>query len=60
MVLRVCNLLHQSLDAAVRARLIPVNPADGIQLPKRRRAQKQILNDGQLNTMLKALEGDED
>ncbi len=60
MVLRVFQLLRQSLDAAVRARLIPANPADGVQLPKRRRTQKQILNDAQLNTLLKAIEGDED
>ena len=60
MVLRVCNLLHQALDAAVRARLLPANPADGVQLPKRRRAQKQILNDGQLHTLMDAIEGDAD
>ena len=58
-VLRVHNLLHQALDTAVRARLIPANPADGVQLPKRRRTQKQILNDEQLDLLMKALEGDE-
>lgn len=60
MVLRVCNLLHQALDAAVRARLLPANPADGVQLPKRRRSQKQILNDGQLHTLMDAIEDDAD
>lgn len=60
MVRRVHSLLHQALDAAVRARLIPSNPADGVQLPKQRRTQKQILNDEQLNVLMKAIEGDED
>ena len=60
MVRRVLSLLRQSLDAAVRARLIPANPTDGVQLPKRRRTQKQILNDAQLDTLMNALEGDED
>lgn len=60
MVRRVHSLLHQALDAAVRARLIPANPADGVQLPKRRRTQKQILNNEQLDALMNAIEGDED
>ena len=60
MVLRVCNLLHQSLDAIVCEQLIPANPVDGVQLPQRRRTQKQILNDGQLRVLMDATEGDED
>ena len=58
-VRRVHALLRQALDAAVHARLIPLNPTDGVQLPKTRRTQKQILNNEQLDTLMKTIEGDE-
>lgn len=58
-VYRVHDLLHQALDAAVRERLIPSNPVDGVQTPKKHYKPKQILNDEQLDKLMDAIKGDE-
>lgn len=51
-------LLHRALDDAVRARLIPRNPADGITLPKGERPPLRVLTDAELTTFMDALEDD--
>ena len=51
-------LLHRALDDAVRARLIPRNPADGITLPKGERPPLRVLTDAELTTFMDALEND--
>lgn len=54
----VHNILHQSLDAAVSERLIPKNPVDKVDTPKRENAPKQILNDEQLRTLMEEIKKD--
>ena len=55
---RIHGVLHQALDAAVRENLIARNPADGIALPKKKTAPKQILNDAQLERFLETIRED--
>lgn len=47
-VRRVHMMLHEALDTAVRERLIVKNPTNGTTVPKNNYAEKQILDDGQL------------
>ena len=42
---RLHGVLHLAMDAAVRARLIPQNPTQGVTLPKKETAPRKILND---------------
>lgn len=51
-------LLHNCMDAAVRARLIPRNPTEGTTIPKLNPAPKKILNGAQLDAFLKAIENE--
>ncbi|MBQ9719189.1 MAG: site-specific integrase [Oscillospiraceae bacterium] len=57
-ICHIHNILHQALDAAVRARLIPVNPTESVQPPKKHHKPKQILNDEQLGALMEALKSD--
>ena len=45
-------VLHEALEAAVRGHMIPRNPTKGTTIPKKEYAQKQILNNEQLNRFL--------
>ena len=51
-------LLHEIMDAAVRARLIPQNPTEGTAIPKCNYAPMQILNEEQLDRFLEAIQAD--
>ena len=52
------GVFHQAMDAAVRENLIARNPTEGITLPKKRTAPKQILNDAQLERFLEVIRTD--
>ncbi len=58
-VLRIHNILHQALDAAVSEWIIPWNPADGVLVPRRAGKPKTILNDKQLESLMEELKKDE-
>lgn len=55
---RIHGVFHQAMDAAVRENLIARNPTEGITLPKKKTAPKQILNDDQLERFMKAIRAD--
>ena len=48
-------LLHEMMDAAVRAKLISKNPTNGTTIPKNNYAPKNILNDEQLDAFMDAI-----
>lgn len=48
-------LLHEILDAAVKANLIFKNPTEGAKIPKNNYAPKRILNEEQLEIFMKAI-----
>lgn len=48
-------LLHEMMDAAVRARLISENPTNGTTIPKNNYAPKKILNEEQLDKFMDAI-----
>ena len=48
-------LLHEIMDAAVRARIIAKNPTDGATIPKCNYPPKKILNDEQLDIFMNAI-----
>ena len=52
------GVFHQAMDAAVQENLIARNPTEGITLPKKRTAPKQILNDAQLERFLEVIRTD--
>ena len=58
-VRHIHNILHQAFDVAVSERLIPSNPVDRVEPPKRDYAPKQILNDEQLQTLMDAIKLDD-
>lgn len=51
-VRKVHMMLHEALDAAVKERLIVKNPTNGTTVPKSNCAEKQILDDGQLEQFI--------
>lgn len=51
-------MLHESLDMAVRQRLLINNPTNGTTIPKKNYAAKQILNDEQLDRFMAVIKGD--
>ncbi|MCM1061483.1 MAG: site-specific integrase, partial [Eubacterium sp.] len=59
MVCKVHMMLHEALDMAVRQKLMVNNPTNGTTLPKNNYAQKQILNDEQLNKFMEIIKTDE-
>jgi integrase len=48
-------LLHEILESAVRAHLIPSNPCDGVAIPKNSYAPKKILTEAELDRFMKAI-----
>lgn len=57
-VRRLHGVLHLAMDAAVRARLIPQNPTQGVTLPKKETAPRKILNDAQLERFMEEIRKD--
>ena len=55
MIRRIHMLLHEIMDAAVRARLISKNPTCGTTVPKCNYPPKKILNEEQLNIFMDAI-----
>lgn len=55
---RIHGVFHQAMDAAVRENLIARNPTEGITLPKKKTAPKQILNDDQLARFMEVIRAD--
>lgn len=58
MVRGIHMLLHETLDAAVRDRLIVKNPANRTVIPKTNYAPKQVLNDEQLDKFMNVIKED--
>ena len=58
MVRKVHMMLHETLDIAVKQRLIVNNPTNGTKLPKNNYAPKQILNDEQLDKFIEVIKID--
>lgn len=56
---RLHSMLHQAMDAAVRERLLPRNPTDGVTLPKKETTPQKILNDEQLERFMEEIKKDE-
>ena len=48
--------LHEVMDAAERANLVPRNPTSGTTIPKLERTEKTVLTDDQLETFMSAIE----
>ena len=59
MVRKIHMLLHESLDTALKQRLIVSNPTNGTTIPKNNYPAKQILNDEQLEKFMEVIKSDE-
>ena len=59
MVRKIHMLLHESLETAVRQRLVVNNPTNGTTIPKNNYPAKQILNDEQLERFMEIIKSDE-
>lgn len=59
MVRKIHLLLHESLDMAVKQRLLVSNPTNGTTIPKNNYKDKQILNDEQLGRFMEIIKTDE-
>jgi len=59
MVRKIHMLLHESLDTALKQRLIVNNPTNGTTIPKNNYPAKQILNDEQLERFMEIIKSDE-
>lgn len=57
-VFSVHCMLHLAFDAAVKARFIPNNPADGVVVPQKDRPTMQVLNEAQLERFMDAIRED--
>ena len=55
---RIHGIFHEAMDAAVRENLIARNPTEGITLPKKKVAAKQVLNDAQLERFMEVIQED--
>ena len=58
MVRSLHMMLHNCMNAAVSAHLIPRNPTEETTIPKTNYAPKKILNDAQLDTFMHAIEAE--
>ena len=59
MVRKIHMLLHESLETALKQRLIVNNPTNGTTIPKNNYPAKQILNDEQLEKFMEVIKSDE-
>ena len=59
MVRKIHLLLHESLDMAVKQRLLVSNPTNGTTVPKNNYKEKKILNDEQLDKFMEVIKSDE-
>ena len=57
-VRRIHTMLHRALADAVRAHIIPCNPAEGMTLPKLDHAAKRVLTDQELDNFMEAIQAD--
>ena len=57
-VRRIHTMLHRAMADAVRAHVIPRNPADGVTLPKADRSAKRVLTDKELDNFMETIKGD--
>ena len=55
---RIHGVLHEALDAAAQENRIARNPTDGIILPRKKAAPKQVLNNAQLERFMTAIQED--
>ena len=55
---RIHTMLHRAMADAVRAHVIPRNPADGVTLPKADRTAKRVLTDKELDNFMETIKGD--
>ena len=55
MVRRIHLMLHEALEMAVKERLIVRNPTKGTTIPKKSYAEKQILDDAQLDRFMEII-----
>ncbi len=55
---RIHGIFHEAMDAAVQENLIARNPTEGITLPKKKVAAKQVLNDAQLERFMEVIQED--
>lgn len=58
MVRGIHMLLHESLDMAVKQKLLVSNPTNGTTVPKNNYKEKQILNDEQLEKFMEVIKSD--
>ena len=59
MIRKIHMMLHESLETAVRQRLVVNNPTNGTTIPKNNYPAKQILNDEQLDRFMEVIKSDE-
>ena len=57
-VRRIHTMLHRAIADAVRAHVIPRNPADGVTLPKTNTTSKRVLTDKELDSFMEAIKAD--
>ena len=57
-VRRIHTMLHRAMADAVRAHIIPRNPAEGAALPKAERTAKRVLTDKELDDFMEAIKAD--
>ena len=57
-VRRIHTMLHRAMADAVRAHVIPRNPADGVTLPKVDRTAKRVLTDKELDDFMATIKAD--
>ena len=57
-VRRIHTMLHRAMADAVRAHVIPRNPADGVTLPKVNTTTKRVLTDEELDEFMETIKAD--
>ena len=57
-VRRIHTMLHRAMADAVRAHIIPRNPADGVTLPKVNTTTKRVLTDKELDEFMETIKAD--
>ena len=57
-VRRIHTMLHRAMADAVRAHIIPRNPADGVTLPKVDATSKRVLTDKELDEFMETIKAD--
>ncbi len=60
MIIKIHSTLHLAMETAIAKNLIAKNPTEGTTVPKKKKKDLKVLNDGELDKLMQALNDDKE